>query len=119
MVWAGIGWVALCYVKLLMHYVLEAYEERPWRALPKTLLWGYLVALVGVLVAYLFEVFCWVVLGAVSGGLACSGLAGGCRNPAEQPAVQTQLRCGCTTHAGNACARSQHVTHQPAALYPT
>jgi hypothetical protein len=68
MVWAGIVWVAFCYVKLLMHYLLAKYEDRPWRALPKTLFWAYLTLMVGVLVAYLFEVFCWVVLGAVSAG---------------------------------------------------
>jgi hypothetical protein len=70
MVWGGIVWVAFCYMKLLTHYLLAAYEDRPWRALPKTLFWAYLTLMVGVLVAYLFEVFCWVVLGAVSDGSA-------------------------------------------------
>jgi hypothetical protein len=28
MVWGGIVWVAFCYVKLLMHYLLAAYEDR-------------------------------------------------------------------------------------------
>lgn len=66
MVRGGIVSVLVGYVKLLAHYLLAAYKDRPWRAVVKTLFWAYLTVLVGVLVAYFFEVFCWVILGAVS-----------------------------------------------------
>lgn len=61
----SIIWVCFCYVKLLCHYLLMKYEDKPWRAVLKTLFWGYLTIMVAVLVAYVFEVFCWVILGAV------------------------------------------------------
>jgi len=68
MIWVSICWVLFCYIKLLCHYLLAKYEHKPWRAVLKTLFWGYLVVMLAVLVAYIFEVFCWVVLGAVRAG---------------------------------------------------
>lgn len=65
LIWISIIWVFFCYIKLMCHYLLTKYEDRPWRAVLKTLFWAYLTVMIAVLVAYVFEVFCWVILGAV------------------------------------------------------
>ncbi|GAX81306.1 hypothetical protein CEUSTIGMA_g8737.t1 [Chlamydomonas eustigma] len=59
-------WIAFCYIQLSVYYTLgDKYIKKAWFIAVQSLFWFYLLAMLAVLVAYLFEIITWLILGCV------------------------------------------------------